>query len=188
MVRNSKPANGSKNNGGRPPKYNSTIPDRAFKLCLLGLIDEELAIAFGVDVSTIKSWKNEHPEFSAALVNGKTPADANVAFGLYKRACGFEIDAVHISNYMGEITKTAYKKYFPPDTKAAEIWLNNRQKDKWRKVLRQEVTGADGGPIRYVEEIRVDDATEAELELIHSVGMKAIAGGHIKNRLGDLDN
>jgi len=191
MKRNKKTPSNNGNKGGRPSPYNDTIPDRAYKLCLLRLIDDELGIAFGVSVSTINKWKIEHPEFSDALAKGKIDADAEVAHSLFRRACGFEIDAVHVSNHMGDITLTPIKKYFPPDTKAAEIWLNNRQKKRWKKVLRQEITGADGGPIRYVEEIRVtDDYTDEELEFAHQIGIKAIAGSDIKNRLGGagLDN
>lgn len=111
---------------GRPTKYKSTFCEQAYKLCLLGAIDKELADFFDVTEDCITKWKKNYPEFLLSLKEGKVQADANVAESLYKRACGYKHPDVHISNYQGDITITDITKHYPPDTAAAFIWLKNR--------------------------------------------------------------
>ena len=79
---------------GRPTKYKEEYNEHAYKLCLLGYIDEDLAKFFEVDVSTINNWKIEYPKFFESIKSGKEVADANVAESLYKRANGFRYKEV----------------------------------------------------------------------------------------------
>jgi hypothetical protein len=109
------------------------------------MTDEEVAAFFGVDKTTIYAWDEKHPEFSNSRARGKEVADSKVAERLYHRALGYHHDDVHISTYEGDVTMTQIVKHYPPDTQAATWWLRNRQPKKWRD--RQEVTGADGGPV-----------------------------------------
>ena len=118
---------------GRPSLYRKEYEERAYKLCLLGAIDSELADFFGVCTTTIDTWKHEHPEFLVALKKGKTFADANVAESLYKRAIGCSHTESHVSNFKGDIAVTNITKNYPPDTGAAFIWLKNRQPQKWNE-------------------------------------------------------
>ncbi len=120
---------------GRPTSYREKYNKQAYRLCLLGAIDEELAEFFEVSVSTITNWKNEHPEFLASIKKGKMAADSKVAERLYERAMGYSHPETHASNYMGVITKTELIKHYPPDTVAAFIWLKNRQPEKWRDKI-----------------------------------------------------
>ena len=62
-----------------PISYKAEYAEQAYKLCLLGLSDEELAQYFKVSDRTLAAWKDAHPEFLRATVDGKVPADANVA-------------------------------------------------------------------------------------------------------------
>lgn len=120
----------SKKNG-RPSKFKPEYEEQAYKLCLLGATDEEMADFFGVTEKTINNWKRRK-RFLQSIKRGKIKADANVAESLYKRACGYEHPDVHISNYQGFITVTDITKHYPPDTAACFIWLKNRAgwKDK----------------------------------------------------------
>jgi len=68
---------------GRPTKYKEEYAEQAYKLCLLGHIDDELADFFEVDVSTIHRWKLEHEEFRDSIKKGKEIADGNVVQSLY---------------------------------------------------------------------------------------------------------
>jgi hypothetical protein len=117
---------------GRPSSFNPIYCDQAYKLCLLGATDKQLADFFDVAEATINNWKLDHPEFLESLKKGKIVADSNVAEALYERAKGYKHPDAHISNYQGEITITPITKYYPPDTAAAFIWLKNRAgwKDK----------------------------------------------------------
>lgn len=126
-------AAGNKGGSGRPPTYNATCPERAFRLTLLGATDLELGAAFGVAETTINAWKREHPEFSAALNAGKLEADAHIASALYHRAKGYSHKAVKIFNGPDGVIEVPYTEHYAPDTAAAKHWLNNRRPAQWRE-------------------------------------------------------
>ena len=136
----------TKNKGGRPTKYKGTETCRqAVIACRLGATDEDLAVLFDVDVSTISKWKNDFPEFSEAL-KSKNDHDEGVERSLRERAMGYSHPAEKISfDKDGNELRAAYIEHYPPDTTACIFWLKNRQPKKWRD--RQEVTGADGTPL-----------------------------------------
>lgn len=118
---------------GRPTKYEGEKTDKlAFKLCLLGATEQEIANALEVSLDTVTEWKRVHPSFSASINEGRETADATIAESLYNRAKGYSHPDVHISSYEGGITVTPITKHYPPDTAAAFIWLKNRKSGKWR--------------------------------------------------------
>lgn len=121
-----------KHAGGRPTLYRPEYTEQAYKLCLLGAKDKDLARFFEVNEDTVNQWKIDHPEFSESLKKGKEIADAEVAHSLYHRAKGFEHDEVQVFQYQGEPVIVPITKYYAPDTGAAMAWLKNRQPDKWR--------------------------------------------------------
>lgn len=132
---------------GRPSEYVKKYDRMAYRHCLLGATDKDLAELFEVDVATIYRWKNDHPSFCEAIKKGKDDADQAVAVSLYKRAVGYSHPDTHISNFQGEITKTPTRKHYPPDTTACIFWLKNRQKKSWRDKIDHEITGKNGGPV-----------------------------------------
>lgn len=135
--------------GGRPSGYRPEFVEQVYKLALLGLNDDEIASVFGVIAQTLYNWDKKHPEFLTSRARGKDIADANVAEKLYKRALGYEHEAVKILQYEGEPVIVPYTEHYPPDTQAASWWLKNRQSARWKD--RQEITGKDGGPIEIAE-------------------------------------
>lgn len=116
----------------RPTKYKAEFAEQARKLCLLGATDADMAEFFEVTESTINKWKLDHKEFSESLKKGKTLADATVADRLFKRATGYEHEAVKIFNNGGEAMEVPFIERFAPDTTAAIFWLKNRQSASWR--------------------------------------------------------
>lgn len=137
-----------KNKGGRPSEYTPKCAEQAYKLCLLGLVDKEIADVFCITESTFYLWKDKHPEFSEALTRGKTLADAKVAQSLYHRALGYSHKETITATFQGKITDSMeVTKHYPPDTPAATLWLKNRQPTKWRDKVDMELTGPNGGPI-----------------------------------------
>lgn len=118
--------------GGRPTKYRAYYADQAYKVCLLGATDKQLASFFGVSESTINLWKLRHQEFLESVTRGKNIADAEVAAALFKRAVGYDHDAVKIFRYGEAATIITLRKHLPPDTRACLFWLKSRQPDKWR--------------------------------------------------------
>lgn len=127
------PSTEAPTNRGRPNKYNQDFNEQAYKLCLLGSTDADLADFFNVCEATINNWKIDFPEFLESIKKGKEVADAKVADALYNRALGFKSKEVKIATADGAITDVQeVDKYYPPDTTAAIFWLKNRQSSKWR--------------------------------------------------------
>lgn len=141
---------------GRPTSYKPEYAEQAYKLCLLGSTDKEMADFFQVAESTLNLWKQEHKEFSESITRGKLIADAQVAESLFKRATGYTAKKVVTANYEGVISDTKeVNDYVGPDTQAASLWLRNRQPSRWRDKTDHELTGKDGGPIEFTKIERV---------------------------------
>lgn len=127
---------------GRPTKYVEKYAEQAYKLCLLGSTDAELADFFEVSESTINEWKLNFPDFSESIKRGKVEADAVIASKLYHRAKGYDCKATKFATHEGQITdREEYIEHYPPDTTAAIFWLKNRQPKKWRDKQDIEITG-----------------------------------------------
>lgn len=137
----------------RPSRYKKEYDEQAYKLCLLGATDKDLADFFNVKEQTINNWKRDHPSFFESLKRGKVIADANVADRLYQRAMGYEHDDIELKvvslggNMGSEVQEVKVRKYYPPDTTAAIFWLKNRRPQEWRDKREHEIAGKGGGPI-----------------------------------------
>lgn len=124
-----------KKGAGRPTKYKESYNARAEKCCKFGGTDEDLAALFGVAVSTISLWKNEHEQFSEALKKGKYFFDTDrVENSFLQRALGqFYDEEVRFYDADGNLTgKKVTRKYIPPDTGAGIFWMKNRRPRRWR--------------------------------------------------------
>lgn len=151
------------NDGGRPTDYKTEYVEQAYKLCLLGATDAEMADFFGVTEQTINNWKNEHKEFFESITRGKLFADANIADRLYQRAMGYEHEEDKIFQFQGAPVIVPTKKIYPPDTEAAKFWLKNRQKDKWRDKNETDLT-SNGEKIELVLKLSKDDLKSDDIE------------------------
>lgn len=126
---------------GRPTKYKEEYAEQAYKLCLLGATDADLADFFDVEESTINNWKHDYPQFLESIKKGKVEADAVIAEKLFHRAKGYEHPEDKIFNDNGKPLVVPTVKHYPPDTTAAIFWLKNRQSAKWRDKQDIEQTG-----------------------------------------------
>jgi DNA-binding XRE family transcriptional regulator len=117
---------------GRPTKYKTEYAEQAYKLCLLGATDADMAKFFDVEEQTINNWKKDYPDFFESIKKGKIQADSEIASKLYHRAKGYEHDEDYITQFQGQPVIVPTVKHYPPDTTAAIFWLKNRQPDKWR--------------------------------------------------------
>lgn len=141
--------------GGRPTDYKPQYAEKAYKLCLLGAKDKELADFFEVSEQTLNVWKEKHPEFIESIKAGKEDADANVANSLYKKAQGY---TRQVKNEEGEVIG---ETYYPPDTSACIFWLKNRQKHKWRDKQDIEHSGDKDNPIvTRIERVIIDSGNK----------------------------
>jgi hypothetical protein len=118
--------------GGRPSKYEKKFNKQAYKLCLLGATDKDLAAFFEVVESTINEWKISQEGFSESIKRGKVQADSEVAKSLFKRATGYSHKDTDIRVCDGVIVQTPLIKHYPPDSTSMIFWLKNRQSKVWR--------------------------------------------------------
>jgi hypothetical protein len=135
---------------GRPTSFKPEYIDQAAKLAKLGATDIEVADFFGVSEQTVNNWKNSQPGFLESLKAGKDEADHRVERSLYRRALGFEHDAVKIfCSKDGQVTTVPFREVVAPDTTACIFWLKNRRAGEWRDRIQQEHSGANGGPLIF---------------------------------------
>jgi len=139
---------------GRPTLYKPEYDRQAYRYCLLGATDKDLAESFQVTEQTINNWKLEHTTFFESLKAGKQEADAKVGESLFQRATGYEHEEDKVFCTNGEVTVVPTTKHYPPDSTSLIFWLKNRQPEKWRD--RQEHTGKDGAPL-------IPEMTDAEI-------------------------
>jgi hypothetical protein len=140
------PKKRKKRSPGRRSKYDpERHPAWAEGLAKLGKIDDDIAAAMGIHVSTLRDWKKKHPEFSVAIKIGKSEADTAVENSLYKRAMGYAYEEVKTVNGGERVEKTT--KQVAPDVTAQIFWLKNRKPDDWKDKRHEEITGKDGGPV-----------------------------------------
>lgn len=132
--------------GGRPTKYKPEYAEQAYKLCLLGMTNQELAKYFDVTDTTIDNWIANIPEFIGALKRGRDEADSNVADRLYRRAMGYEHDEDKIFVQNGETIIVPTVKHYPPDPVSAIFWLKNRQRLKWRDKVLENIDNNESEP------------------------------------------
>lgn len=128
-------------NSGRKTLYDEVYNEQAYKLCLLGATDEELADFFQVHIDTIYEWKKVNIKFSEAVTRGKIIADAEVANSFYNRARGYDLPTEKIFQSEGSIIRADTITHYPADAGAALNWLKNRQPKKWRDKTDVEHSG-----------------------------------------------
>ena len=118
---------------GRPTKYKDEYARMAERHCRLGATDNDLALLFDVDPSTIRRWSLSHEEFCLSKKIGKDTADTRVEQSLYQRAIGYDVVEVKRttknSDTVDVVTTT---KHMPSDVVACIFWLKNRKPSEWR--------------------------------------------------------
>jgi hypothetical protein len=135
----------NKSNAGRHTDYREEFAQQARVACEEGgFTDLKLARLFGVCRSTIANWKKEHPEFKAAVQEGKDAFDSAVAEDcLLKRVKGFRYTEVTREpaedGEMAVVRKVS--KMVVPDTKAILAFLYNRNRERWSNEQNLKVAG-----------------------------------------------
>lgn len=118
---------------GRPTKFNEAIQSKMLELFEKGKTVKQIAEIIGVSIQTIHNWKNQYPDFLYALRESRQIADELVVASVFNRAIGYSHPEEKVFCYEGSIYTHNTLKQYPPDMKAAEFWLRNRQPDLWDK-------------------------------------------------------
>lgn len=133
--------------------YKKEFAEQAYKLALYGATRDELGDFFNVSTFTIRRWMLAHTEFDEALRAGRMAADAEVASRLFNRACGSKVKKQRVLN-SGDVID--YYEELPPDTRAAETWLNcrtaaqNGGRGHWSQKQQVELSGDAENPLAFI--------------------------------------
>ena len=151
---------------GPKSTFDPRVAEKVYNLALYGMTEREMADILGIGIHTWDKWKRDHKVLKEALERGKTAADIEVVKALYKKCTGFEVQDDHIAvTPKGQVVVTPSKKYFPPDTKAIQMWLSNRTKGRWTTINHHKVEHS--GEIRHrQEEVDMSDFSIEELQTL----------------------
>ena len=131
---------------GRPSSYKEEYNELAYKFCLLGATDAQLAEFFEVTEQTINNWKQRDPEFFESLKEEKRKADIIVADMLYKKALG-GVKTTETTDGIcpktGDIIRTTKVKEHLPDTTSMIFWLKNRDPENWKEKVTNEIVNGE---------------------------------------------
>lgn len=129
---------------GRPSLYQPEYAEQARKLCRLGATDSDVADFFGIGTTTFYRWRKDHPDFAAAVSEGKDISDKQVEQALHRRAVGFEYEAIRVFMPAGakEAVLVRYPVQVLPDVGAAQHWLRFRRPKEWSE-RREKTDGLD---------------------------------------------
>lgn len=112
--------------------YSPRLATRIKQFAMVGATNDEIASFIGVSISTFEAWTREKPPIKRALSKGRELADVRVAGALHRRATGFRANAQKVMVVAGKPQVVEYKEYYPPETRAAELWLTNKRPAQWR--------------------------------------------------------
>jgi hypothetical protein len=132
------PPRRDKPNNGHTKADREAIMECLIENAKLGYSMSMNASLCGIGKPTAYRWIKEFPDFAEKFNNAQEIADREVVRSLYKRAVGFkEIckQALVVSDGMdmgSHVEIIDVEKYFPPETKAAQYWLQNRLPAEWQ--------------------------------------------------------
>ncbi len=99
----------------------------------------DISNKIGIDNDTFLRWKDRYPEIRQAVSKGKELVDYQVENALLKSALGYKTKEVKVTTTMryGKVVETIKEvtdKEVAPNVSAIQMWLYNRQKEKWKNM------------------------------------------------------
>lgn len=163
------------NGGGRPPiEYTSKIGRAVRDMLMAQFTVEKIAEYVGISMDTLYKWRKEIPEFSELWEYGTYGIDRRIVRSLGMRAAGFKKRVEKTYKIKDEKTGAdklvnhVYSEYYPPDVRAAELYLRNRSnlKTNWSSLPIDDTPLPVAMPTINVNQIdlsKLDDATIKKL-------------------------
>jgi hypothetical protein len=125
-----------------------------------GMSDSEIELVYGLGKGQIKAWKQHYPGLSRAIDEGRTSADSQVLFALYKTAIGYDFTEQQAVGGRDPCVLSV-RKHKAGEFAAQKHWLGNRIRrpdgsTEWPRSEQLELTGANGGKLGVAIESRND--------------------------------
>ena len=113
---------------GRPTKYSPEMQKKICDKLKVGNTRTASVWSSGITYDTFSDWMGNNPEFSSAIHEAESAAEALFANRVAKEV----IDP-------------------KGDWRASQFWLTHRRNKDWRAVTASELSGPGGGPIEIKE-------------------------------------
>ncbi len=139
---------------GRPTKYDPAYSEQVEAVMAEGYSLGAFAGKIGVARATLNLWMDEHPEFLEAVSRAKG-----------KRLAHWEEAGLKVAKDGGGAGSATMIVF----------GLKNMGDGEWADIQRQELTGADGGPIVSQKTIDVSGLSEDQLRALASIKLPADA-------------
>jgi hypothetical protein len=139
------------------------LPDHEQLIRLIaarGMSDDEIELIYGLGKGTLARWKKAYPGLQRAIEEGRTVADSNVLFALYKTATGYNYQEEQaVGGRDPQVLQVT--KHKAGEFAAQKHWLGNRIRrqdgsNEWPRSEQVELTGANGGKLGVAVETRND--------------------------------
>lgn len=104
-----------------------------------GYTMQDISNKIGIDNDRFLRWKDRYPEIREAVRKGKELVDYKVENALLKSALGYKTKEVKVTTTMryGKVVETIKEvtdKEVAPNVNAIQMWLYNRNKEKWKNM------------------------------------------------------
>lgn len=140
---------------GRPGSIDEGSAKFACYLFSQGDTHDEVCKKMGISTNTLTRWMKQHEELKRAVKEAKSQFDDSaVVKALHHRATGYEHKETKVFCHEGMIVTEDVIKRYPPDTRAAEFWLSNRNPDKWSRKLNVEMDVKDLSDDQLIEKAK----------------------------------
>jgi hypothetical protein len=140
---------------GIPGKYIKLDLKKIYRLCILGMTNEELAEHYDVKYETWSQWCNSKsktykPALTEVIAAGREDIAARVADRLVQRALGYKHKAKKFfyDSQSGEVVSQEYIEHYPPSEQAAMFILKNKRPQDWKE--KQIIEGPNGSAASVV--------------------------------------
>lgn len=113
---------------GRPCKYESHVEpylEDIFEWLKKGYTDISICEQLGISQDSWIKYKEQYSDLSELYARARAHRNALVMNKMFEKAIGYEHDDLFIAQYQGQIVEKPIKKYYPPDEKAADLFLRN---------------------------------------------------------------
>jgi len=146
---------------GARSRYSKARDAEVKQLISFGANITQIAQFFGITTTTLKKWRERNKSFDACFAVAMKDKNARVKEALYSRAVGCKHKETKVTNYKGDVQKTKIVKHYPPDVKACETWLYNRDPDNWQPRKAVDGDFDDGEAVEPVSvTIEINDASK----------------------------
>jgi len=130
-----------------------------------GATDDEIELVYNLGPGTLAKWREHYPGLNAAIENGRTKADGDVLFSMFKTACGYDY---HEEQAVGGRSPSVLtvRRHFPAQFLAQKHWLASRKREEWPAA--EKVTFAGTGKDGAIKVEGRNDVIDAILTLVKS--------------------